>query len=234
MIKLQLVNNLAKHFHSGQKYGEYDYFEYHLRGVVEILPEFSLSPLTEDMIIVAFLHDILEDTYCTYETIENIFGFTVADSVSILTKMQGEPIDQYLFGVCSNHVARMVKFSDSLFNYRECVKCGNLKRAEKYKSNLEVVHDKQTMFSLDDILKYKPENVKLVITYNGVEQEVVESNESACIQNPPPKKTKTKVATTKSSRCKDTIDWVEVEYGDAYKKAKESSQSCKQSSQSCK
>ena len=33
----------------------------------------------------------------------------------------------------------------------------------------------------------------------------------------------------KSSRCKDTIDWVEVEYGDEYKKAKESSQSGKQS-----
>ena len=34
---------------------------------------------------------------------------------------------------------------------------------------------------------------------------------------------------SKSSRCKDTIDWVEVEYGDEYKKAKESSQSGKQS-----
>ena len=51
---------------------------------------------------------------------------------------------------------------------------------------------------------------------------------------------------SKSSRCKETIDWVEVEYGDAYEKPyvnkkphvnnkqKQSSQSCKQSSQSCK
>lgn len=60
---------------------------------------------------------------------------------------------------------------------------------------------------------YKPDNVKLVVTHNGVEQEVVESNESTCIQNPLPKK-------TKSSRCKDTIDWVEEEYGDEYKKPK--------------
>lgn len=77
-------------------------------------------------------------------------------------------------------------------------------------------------------MKYKPENVELVVTHDGVEQEVVESNESTCIQNPPPKK-------TKSKRCKDTIDWVEVEYGDAYekpyvnKKPKKGSQSCKQS-----
>ena len=88
-------------------------------------------------------------------------------------------------------------------------------------------------------MKYKPENVELVITYDGVEQEVVESNESTYIQNQPPKKTKPK-------RCKDTIDWVGEEYGDAYekpyeykipyvnKKPKKGSQSCKQSSQSCK
>ena len=66
---------------------------------------------------------------------------------------------------------------------------------------------------------YKPENVKLVITHEGVEQEVVGFDESTSIQNPPPKKIKVEV-TTKSSRCKDTIDWVEVEYGDEYKKPK--------------
>lgn len=153
MIKLQLANNLAKHFHSGQKYGKYDYFKYHLRGVVDLLSEVSLSPVSVSMISVAILHDILEDTSCNYETLENVFGFDVADAVSILIKEEGEPVDQYLFGVCSNHTARVVKFADSLFNYRECVKCGDLKRAEKYKRNLEVLHDKQTMISLEDILK---------------------------------------------------------------------------------
>lgn len=153
MIKLQLANNLARHFHSGQKYGKYDYFEYHLRGVVALLPEVSLSPIEDDISIVALLHDMLEDTSCTYETICNIFGFAVADSVSILTKIDGEPIDQYLFGVCSNPTARVVKFADSLFNYRECVKCGALKRAEKYKRNLEVLYDKQVMVSLEGLLK---------------------------------------------------------------------------------
>lgn len=153
MVKLHLAKNLAQHFHRGQKYGEYDYFEYHLRGVVELLSEVSLLPVSVSMISVALLHDILEDTSCTYETLENIFGVTVADKVSILTKVDGEPIEQYLFGVCSNPTTRMVKFADSLFNYKECVKYGNLKRAEKYKRNLEVLHDKQAMISLEDILK---------------------------------------------------------------------------------
>ena len=66
---------------------------------------------------------------------------------------------------------------------------------------------------------YKPDNVKLVITHNGIEQEIQGFDESAHIENPPPKKIIVEV-TTKSSRCKDTIDWVEVEYGDEYKKPK--------------
>jgi len=153
MVKLHLANNLAQRFHSGQKYGEYDYFEYHLRGVVYLLSEVNALPVKEDTVVIALLHDILEDTSCTYETLENIFGVTVADSVSILTKVEGEPIEQYLFGICSNPTARVVKFADSLFNYKECVKCGDLKRAEKYKRNLEVLHDKQVMVSLEDVLK---------------------------------------------------------------------------------
>ena len=153
MIKLQLANSLAQHFHRGQKYGEYDYFEYHLRGVVNLLSEVSLLPTEEDTIVIALLHDVLEDTSCTYETLDNIFGFAVADKASILTKVDGEPIEQYLLGVCGDYTARVVKFADSLFNYRECVKCGDLKRAEKYKRNLEVLHDKQVMVSLEDILK---------------------------------------------------------------------------------
>ena len=98
---------------------------------------------------------------------------------------------------------------------------------------------------------YKPENVKLVVTHNGgVEQEVSGFDESTCsdecsvvsgeqiecvFQRVSKTKDTSKKSKTKSSRCKDTIDWVEVEYGDAYekphvnKKVKESSQSGKQS-----
>ena len=91
---------------------------------------------------------------------------------------------------------------------------------------------------------YKPENVKLVITNNGVEQEVIGFDESTCsdewsvvsgeqIECVFQRVLKTKDASKKSKhkqkRCKDTIDWAEAEYGDEYKKVKESSQSGKQS-----
>ena len=89
---------------------------------------------------------------------------------------------------------------------------------------------------------YKPENVKLVITHDGIEQEVIgitdypiSFNESTCsdecsvvsgeqiewlLQRVSKTKDESKKPKSKSSRCKDTIDWVEVEYGDEYKKPK--------------
>ena len=97
---------------------------------------------------------------------------------------------------------------------------------------------------------YKPENIKLVVTHDGVEQEIQGFDESTFVENPQPKKTivevmlnneclvmaeeqlhgllceipktkdTSKKSKTKSSRCKDTIDWVELEYGDEYKKPK--------------
>ena len=99
---------------------------------------------------------------------------------------------------------------------------------------------------------YKPENVKLVITHDGgVEQEIhgitdypINFDESTCsdecsvvsgeqiecvFQRVSKTKEGSKKLKSKSSRCKDAIDWVEVECGDEYKKVKESSQSGKQS-----
>ena len=84
-------------------------------------------------------------------------------------------------------------------------------------------------------MKYKPENVKLVITHNGVEREVQGFDESTCsdecsvvsgeqikllTERVSKTKEKSKKPKPKSSRCKGTIDWVEVEYGDEYKKPK--------------
>ena len=82
---------------------------------------------------------------------------------------------------------------------------------------------------------YKPENVKLVITHDDIEQEVSGFDQSTCsdecsvasgeqiecvFQRVSKTEEKSKKPKSKPSRCKDTIDWVEVEYGDEYKKPK--------------
>ena len=138
-----LAKHLSRHFHKGQKYGEHDYFEYHIFGVLKTLYQVSKEHTTEEMVIVALLHDVLEDTECTRDTIENIFGESVLRSVAILTKVEFLSPDDYIERIIRHKTPRLVKYADSLFNYNECIKDGNLKRAKKYKHNLDVLYSKE-------------------------------------------------------------------------------------------
>lgn len=139
--KIELAKQLSKHFHKGQMYGEHDYYEYHILGVVKTL-HLVAKEVTEDMIIVALLHDILEDTECTWDTIENIFGCVVADYVNCLSYIKGYCREQYIKDISIYAVTRVVKYADSLFNHQECVKVGDLKRAKKYENNLRELYHK--------------------------------------------------------------------------------------------
>ena len=138
-----LAKHLSRHFHKGQKYGEHDYFDYHVIGVLKTLHRVSKEHPTEEMVIGALLHDILEDTECTWDTIQNIFGCDIADYVNCLSYVKGYDKDQYLKDVSIYPVTRIVKYADSMFNYNECIEDGNLKRAKKYKYNLDVLYSKE-------------------------------------------------------------------------------------------
>lgn len=140
--RIELAKQLSKHFHKGQMYGTYDYYEYHILGVVKTL-ELVAKKLTEDMIIVALLHDLLEDTDCEYETLENIFNFNICDSVIRLSKLGDVNEFEYIEGILFSDTARVVKYADSLFNHQECVRVGDLKRAEKYQRNLQQLYHKE-------------------------------------------------------------------------------------------
>lgn len=56
--QVELAETLSKESHQGQKYGPHDYFEYHIKGVVNSLIEHQFS---EIYIITALLHDSVED-----------------------------------------------------------------------------------------------------------------------------------------------------------------------------
>lgn len=140
--KIELAKQLSKHFHRGQMYGEYDYYTHHILGVVKTL-EVVAKEVTEDMIVVALLHDVLEDTICEYETLENIFNFKVCDSVLRLSKLGSCNETDYIEGILYSDTARIVKYADSLFNHQECIKVGDRKRADKYQRNLKELYHKE-------------------------------------------------------------------------------------------
>ena len=143
-----LAKQLSRHFHKGQKYGEHDYFDYHILGVLKTLYRVSKEHPTEEMVIIALLHDVLEDTECSEETIENTFGENILKSVAILTKTKFLSPDDYIERIIRHKTPRLVKYADSLFNYNECIKDGNHKRAKKYKYNLDVLYSEELVKEL--------------------------------------------------------------------------------------
>lgn len=68
----------------------------------------------EGEIIVALLHDVVEDTSITIEDIEKEFGRRVAKSVGVLTRKPEETYMEYIDRIIESHdmVAMCVKFAD--------------------------------------------------------------------------------------------------------------------------
>ena len=65
----------------------------------------------EDEKIVAYLHDILEDTDVSENTIRNLFG-----EVKLLTHAKSEPYMDYIRRVKENELAKRVKLADLTHN----------------------------------------------------------------------------------------------------------------------
>ncbi len=134
MNKPQLALHLASFAHRAQSYGSHPY-TYHLEGVAELaIDHVWANDLGIDTIqTVCYLHDILEDTAISKETLLNIFGSEVADAVSLLTK--SEPpfdYDLYISNIKKSRLALVVKVADATFNLRESALQGNKKRVERY------------------------------------------------------------------------------------------------------
>ncbi|MBV1841106.1 MULTISPECIES: HD domain-containing protein [Photobacterium] len=73
------ARTLARAKHEGQKYGDVPYY-IHLEAVSRLA-----SPFGTDAMIVAQLHDVIEDTETSLDELAADFGFTVADAVGYIT-----------------------------------------------------------------------------------------------------------------------------------------------------
>ena len=66
--------------------------------------------------VVAWLHDVVEDTGFTLEDIDREFGFETAVAVDAVTHRKGESWSSYLCRVKGNEIARKVKIADLIDN----------------------------------------------------------------------------------------------------------------------
>jgi len=105
MQKMDIAKTIAERLHKDQvdKLGV-PYIR-HIEEVVE-------GVTTEEEKIVAYLHDVVEDTDYPHVLIYLHFGKAVADAVYAITKRKGEPLVDYYERVRNNPLALKVKLAD--------------------------------------------------------------------------------------------------------------------------
>jgi len=108
--------DFIKKKHGGQmrKHGTPYYL--HPLGVSNILKEKGFSLEYQ---VVGLFHDLLEDTNATYDEIESLSSNKVLDAVKLLTKTDGYVMSDYINGIMSNDMAKMVKLADRIHNLSE-------------------------------------------------------------------------------------------------------------------
>lgn len=108
--------------HGDQKYGGDRPYSYHLEQVAGATYIFGNDPICT---VVAWLHDVLEDTETTYLEVVEKFGATIAKAVRALTDKSGNnranrQLNTYYI-IRDNPIALKVKLCDRLANMQESV-----------------------------------------------------------------------------------------------------------------
>lgn len=132
----QQARSFAIAAHGDQKYGEKPY-SFHLDAVASLA-----APYGEEAVLIAYLHDTVEDTAATVKDIENIFGSHIAACVSLLTDEPGanrkERKAKTYARLASVHgskeLALIVKAADRVANVRACVQDQKRSLWELYRS----------------------------------------------------------------------------------------------------
>ena len=100
----------------------------------------------EDSIVVALLHDVVEDSDCTFDDLL-ILGFDqcIVDALKLLTHSNSEPYMDYIAKIKANPVARAVKLADLTHNSDlsrlapETIDDKMLKRVKKYQQAIALL-----------------------------------------------------------------------------------------------
>jgi (p)ppGpp synthase/HD superfamily hydrolase len=121
---LQRAQALAATMHLGQEYNGQNFYDAHVRGVAHLTS--MATGNDEDAVIVAFLHDIVEDTPMTLGGLRAWFSDDVVTAVGYLTRTRDQPYHDYITTLTQQkgraaRLARIVKHADLTFNRLHCL-----------------------------------------------------------------------------------------------------------------
>ncbi|MDA9062639.1 RelA/SpoT family protein [Candidatus Pelagibacter sp.] len=163
--KLNKAYNFAVKAHENQKRDSGDPYSIHPIAVANILTELKLDSAT---IATGLLHDTIEDTYATYETIKNEFGQEVADLVDGVTKIsvfenqatstsKAENFRKLILATSKDIRVLLVKIADRLHNMRTIEAISKIEKKERIaKETMEIyapLADRMGMHTIRDELE---------------------------------------------------------------------------------
>ena len=98
---------------------------------------------TEEECIVALLHDTVEDTNVTFETLEKEFSKEVIEALKLLTHDKSVDYMDYVKNLKNNPIAKKVKLAD-LYHNSDITRMENptqkdIERKEKYHKALSIL-----------------------------------------------------------------------------------------------
>ena len=100
---------------------------------------------TLDGVVVALLHDAVEDSNLTIDELNEIFPEHITEAIELLTHKQGVTYFDYIQEISRNELAKAVKIQDLLHNsdltrLKEITDQDHA-RVEKYKKALEMLQE---------------------------------------------------------------------------------------------
>ena len=163
--KLNKAYNFAIKAHENQKRDSGDPYSIHPIAVANILTELKLDSAT---IATGLLHDTIEDTHATYETIKLEFGKEVADLVDGVTKIsvfenqavsnsKAENFRKLILATSKDIRVLLVKLADRLHNMRTIEAISKIDKRERIaKETMEIyapLADRMGMHRIRDELE---------------------------------------------------------------------------------
>ncbi|MGN0594975.1 MAG: RelA/SpoT family protein [Hominimerdicola sp.] len=136
LSKIVSAYELAEKYHADQKRESGEPYISHPLAVADILLDLGMDT---DTICSALLHDVVEDTECTLETLQKLFGTDVAMLVNGVTKLKkveiftkdeqkAENIRKILISMSEDIRVIIIKLADRLHNMRTLNYCREEKR----------------------------------------------------------------------------------------------------------
>lgn len=107
---LSAAITMAAVAHAQQTYNDLPYITHPLRVMLRCTESL-------DAMIVAVLHDVVEDSFLTMDNISDVFPPHIVAAIDAITKRDDESYDAYLARLSENPLAYRVKCADVIENY---------------------------------------------------------------------------------------------------------------------